>query len=825
MPKTSSSWSYETKASQKLFEPNKVSFAVSAALALPTGLAMAQDDAESAEAGGLEEVLVTARKRTESVMDIPQSIQAISENTIRKAGIYSMDDYVRFIPSMSYVQSNPGTSKIIFRGIADDAATFIAEPSAALYLDEQSLTMNGTPDPRMVDIARVEALSGPQGTLYGASSQSGTLRIVTNKPDPTAFDANFDLMVKTGQESDMSYDVSGMVNIPLGESFAVRLVGFSAEDGGFISNVNGDTPRFGLFNNKGTEQSNFNDVKHGGGRAAARWFINDDWTMTASVLGQNTRSNGRPERDPTLDQDLAVVRFRPDMEWDDMNWSQYALTFEGDLGFADFVSATSYFTRDWAYAQDTSVGYASYFGTFCYSGYYYDFSQYSKYCFQPSGVGNYYNDPIGFMLNVQENTKLSQEFRLSAQGDRIDWVAGLFYEESDEEWDFWTYAQNYSGSKSYDNLRAGNGWRQPNIPPVDTDFWWHSADRTEWKQKAVFGEVTWHVTDRVDITGGARYFDRTMDKLYWVENPAFNLTPDGYLRPSSDESDTVIKGSVKWQVTDNVMVYGLYSEGFRPGGTNRGRGVPFFPRQYDSDLLENWEFGTKMTLFDGRARLSATFFDMSWDDYQLEVVDPSNRPCGGDAAPPEPACGQPWQKVVANVGNASSSGIEVQFDMALSQNLDVGINGSWLDAVVEDEVSVSIVVPAGTRLPLSPEFKGSAFANYEWPINWFGGGANSAYVRVQWSYTDDMYNIFEPLELYTDGPSPQIKQSAYNIGDVKFGVNGDRWSVQMFINNVTDERAVLFANPFEFDYFFGQGRETVNRPREYGIRYTQRFGQ
>ncbi len=180
---------------------------------------------------------------------------------------------------------------------------------------------------------------------------------------------------------------------------------------------------------------------------------------------------------------------------------------------------------------------------------------------------------------------------------------------------------------------------------------------------------------------------------------------------------------------------------------------------------------------------------------------------------------------MANVGNASSSGIEVQFDMALNENLDIGINGSWLDAVVEDEVAVSIVVPAGTRLPLSPEFKGSAYANYEWPINWFGGGANLAYVRLQWSYTDDMYNIFEPLELYADGPSPQIKQPAYNIGDVKFGVNGDRWSVQLFINNVTDERAVLFANPFEFDYFFGRGRETVNRPREYGIRYTQRFGQ
>ena len=182
------------------------------------------------------------------------------------------------------MQANPGTAKIIFRGIADDAATFIAEPSAALYLDEQSLTMNGTPDPRMVDIERVEALSGPQGTLYGASSQSGTLRIVTNKPDPTAFDANIDVMLRTGSDSDMSYDVSAMANFPIGDSFAIRLVGFTAEDGGFIDNVFGTTPRFELFDNAGKEESNFNDVRHSGGRLAAKWFLNDDWSITALSL-------------------------------------------------------------------------------------------------------------------------------------------------------------------------------------------------------------------------------------------------------------------------------------------------------------------------------------------------------------------------------------------------------------------------------------------------------------------------------------------------------------------------------------------------------------
>jgi iron complex outermembrane receptor protein len=270
------------------------------------------------------------------------------------------------------------------------------------------------------------------------------------------------------------------------------------------------------------------------------------------------------------------------------------------------------------------------------------------------------------------------------------------------------------------------------------------------------------------------------------------------------------------------MVYALYSEGFRPGGTNRGRGdSPFFPNEYDSDKLKNWEIGTKNTLADGRIRLNATYFNMSWDDYQLEVVDPSSRPCGGDNAPPAPSCGQPWQKVVANVGNAESKGVELQFDWAATEHLTLGANATWLDAKVTEDVE-EIGVPAGARLPLSPEFKGAMYAQYNWDIDSFG--ANTAWVRLQWSYTGDMLNQVEETTL-DDGPTPQIKQPSYDIGDLRFGVDSAKWSFQLYVNNITDERAVLFANPYEFDYFFGRSRVTVNRPRTFGVRWIQRFGQ
>ncbi len=806
----------------RVIRPNSLSLAISALLFTPPATLLAQDADEEGRAGALEEVLVTATKRVESIQNLPQSIQAISNEQIVKSGLKGMDDYVRFVPSLNIVQANPGTAMVVFRGIADAQSTFISEPSAAVYLDEQSLVLNGQPNPRLVDIERVEALSGPQGTLYGASAQSGVLRIVTNKPDPTAFAANVDLGLSSTEGGDMSYDVSAMLNLPVSDTFAVRLVGFSARDGGFIDNVLGTSVPNEIFTNEDAVQDDYNQVDYTGGRISARWFINDDWTMTAGIIYQKTDSDGRPEHDPAYAGDLNVVRFNPQFEYDKQDWTQYAVTFEGDLGFADFVSATSYFTRDWEYTQDISVGYAAYFGSFCYSVYVY----YSRYCFQPAGVSYAYNDALGHLQNVQNNWKFSQEFRLVHQGETIDWVAGLFYEKSHEDWQFTSFADGYDQSQSMANYLAGRliGSGNPIPTRPSGDAWWFSADDTDWEQYAVFGEMTWHINDKWDLTGGYRWFKRTMNKFYHVELPRYNPTDELFSRPTSDEQDSVPKLSLSYQINDNSMVYALYSEGYRPGGTNRNRGIPFFPPQYDSDKLKNYEIGTKNTFAGGRVRLNATYFDMSWNDYQLEVVDPSNRPCGNSNSPPPPTCGQPWQKVVANVGNASSSGLEFQLDVAATDLLTLGGNATWLDAKLDEDVEVGggDPVPSGSPLPLSPDFKGSMYAQVDWPVEWFS--ANNAWVRLQWSYTGSMLNQVEPLTL-DDGPAPQIEQPSYNIGDIRFGLDAANWSMQLYVNNLTDERAVLFANPYEFDYFFGRSRVSVNRPREFGIRWIQRFGE
>ena len=203
----------------------------------------------------LEEIIVTAAKKSQNLQDIAGSVQAISENELKRNQVVTLEDYAKLIPSMSYVNYLPGTGKVYFRGIADDNGTFISEESVAMYIDEQPVTQSGIMvDVRMVDINRLEALSGPQGSLYGSSAQSGTLRIITNKPDPSGFEANVDVTMKASAvnpRNEDSFSVSAMVNVPVSDNFAIRVVGFTAEDGGYIDNIEGVSARFGL--NKNTD--------------------------------------------------------------------------------------------------------------------------------------------------------------------------------------------------------------------------------------------------------------------------------------------------------------------------------------------------------------------------------------------------------------------------------------------------------------------------------------------------------------------------------------------------------------------------------------------
>ena len=228
--------------------PQALSAAVSAVLSMAAHDAAAQEAPETPVIG-LGEVIVTATKRAERLQDVSESISAFDSDDIAMRGLTQIDDVAKYIPGLSLAQREPGGTTIVFRGVAASGIQFGAVSSSALYLDEQPITQSGrSVDPRFIDIERVEALRGPQGTLYGSSSQSGTLRVITNKPDPSGFDAWAEAQVYQVEDGDTGYDISAMLNLPLADRLALRLVGFAAEDAGYIDNVLSDSPG-GTFDN------------------------------------------------------------------------------------------------------------------------------------------------------------------------------------------------------------------------------------------------------------------------------------------------------------------------------------------------------------------------------------------------------------------------------------------------------------------------------------------------------------------------------------------------------------------------------------------------
>ena len=786
--------------------------AVSAAVMGYADDAKAQDSEAS---GALEEIIVTSRKREESLQDIGGSIQAITGEQMRRQGLQNLEDLVRFLPNVSSIGTTAGENKVIFRGVSDNPGAFIAASSAAVYIDEQPLTQfSVNPEPRLVDMKRVEALAGPQGTLYGDSSQSGTLRFITNKPDPTQFSANVDMMVRTGSESSESHDVSGYANIPVSDTFALRIVGFTATDAGFIDNVFGVSPQQGGFDNANVVADDINDVDSYGGRVAAKWFVNDSWSVMGSYLYQKTEAAARNTYDPTVG-DLQTVKFFKDSRDDE--WSQISLTIEGEFGDGfQFVSNTGYFDRETFYVDERTV-YSAYFNyNFCI------YAQSLGYCW--SGQTLYDQDTIGYNTNDQQNDRFTQEFRLQKTGDNYRWIVGAFYEEKTEHWNFLTYTPDFENTLAFTYYWTGIAGYTPS---GGAPAWWESDDDTEWDQWAVFANLNYEFNDYWSAEVGLRYFDQSMDKVYFVNKP-FIITGPGatypdVVTPTGGNEDVVPKVALTYTFDNGNLVYALYSEGWRAGGANRNR-TPYtsFPVEYDPDLLKNFEIGTKNRFLDDRLQINATLFFGQWEDYQVEAVDPSDRPCGPNEDPILDLCDQPFQVMIANVGDAEQTGVEFDLLAAPNEIIDLGLSIAWVDAKTSEAFPVSdpnVVVPKGTRLPNVPEWKLNAFAQFTWPTQLVRD--SDLYARLQYTWQDDSRN---QLEDFVAEPLVSARgtfiQPSYGIADAKFGISATNWVLEAFVSNLTDERAVLYNDDLYFDPFWGGRRVTVNRPREYGVRFS-----
>ena len=406
--------------------------------------------------------------------------------------------------------------------------------------------MGSQPNVRLVDIERVEALSGPQGTLYGSDAQAGTMRIITNKPVMGEQSTVIDGEYRYKSEGDPSYRGSVVFNIPIQDNLALRMSLFNDKDGGYIDNVYGHTadqsfgepwPQasfadgHGSLDNAGAVADDVNFVRVKGGRVALKWDIDDSWSATISSMHQET-SQGLGNYYDIYRGDLNIVSFVDD--WYKEDWQASSVLVEGDLGFAQLVAAVSYHEREgrgvwditnyahyWSHNYCSDSYYTQYYAPYYYAnpdtGY---IAWYPVYC-QGTGINS---DFYSTYQGRSGNDKLSAEVRLSSQGDRFDWLVGMYYEDSE---DWWTapFAVPVSGpnvkwgDSTFQSSFAAAAYRFSGIDYPSATSHWYSENLTEWDQKAVFGELTWHATDKIDVNIGARSFDRTNAQYYIVNHP------------------------------------------------------------------------------------------------------------------------------------------------------------------------------------------------------------------------------------------------------------------------------------------------------------------
>ncbi|HBK18351.1 MAG TPA: TonB-dependent receptor, partial [Gammaproteobacteria bacterium] len=403
--------------------------ALASAIALASGTLPGIVIASEAPAASIEEVVVTATRRANNLQDVPLSIQAFTEDQIENLGISRFEDFANLSPSISYISAGPGTQMMFIRGIADGSnpnRTHTA--TATMYLDEAPLTYSGgIADLHSYDIERIEILNGPQGTYYGASATSGTVRIITNKPDPTKYESGIDVSVGRIDDADGVSTLEGFVNIPLVEGMsALRLVGWYDKSDGFVDNVavSRTYSNGARASNAAFARDAYNEEETQGFRATLRSSLGERWDGTLSGFYQKSETQGAWDHDPTRYEDLQVARFGP--ESGETTYSQIALSLEGDLGFGELVYSGSYFDRG---SESTS-----------------DYSDYVEYAsfstwIQQFACDDYYwygnvacNDPSMYFQGDYQAERISHEVRLNSTSEGpLSWIAGAYYEKNESD--------------------------------------------------------------------------------------------------------------------------------------------------------------------------------------------------------------------------------------------------------------------------------------------------------------------------------------------------------------------------------------------------------
>jgi outer membrane receptor protein involved in Fe transport len=847
----------------KRFVMTPLAASVASALFSQAAFAQADDaDSEDEESLALEEVYVTATKRETSIQDVAQSITAFATMEIERRGIIDMADVAINLPSISLTSDRAGMNEFVYRGISN-GGSWRLDSQVAMYLDEMPMTMSTTQlDPRMVDIERVESLPGPQGTLFGSSSQTGTIRVITNKPRFDGFSGQVSAELKTTDGGESSYDINGHVNIPITDNFAIRLVGYDIREGGYIDNVYSTAPHSmcapgapcdvdmsyygvedprGYLNsatpdNAGLEEDDFNDYEMTGGRISALWNINEDWSLLGTYMTQDSLTTGVWYSDTAIG-DYKVARFSD--EWRKDDWFSFSLQVDGDLGFATLTNSFGYAERTQSYVFD-NTHYEAYHTRL--KGQYWAAwkNWYDAYWYYPVYAYNYYDKyDTGYLggvyTDIQESDRITNEIRLTSSSDsRFQWMVGAFYEHHEDGWvdrgeipnlettKHWRYTQ----WRSCDLANQGFELAQCPAPAVN-NIWYQDSYRRDKKQMAVFAEFDFDLTDELRLTTGMRWFqyDRyTVSDQQWpLHMPVEAILLDGEFAfiEEGKESDETFKLGLSWNLDDNKMLYALASEGFRLGGNNNPKAVRinFVEATYGPDVLTNYEFGIKSNWLDNRLTLNAAVFHMEWEDIQLGVGT-------GDS-------GLWWLTGTANGGGGENTGFEFDFDWRATENLRISGSAYSGDAkYTHDYITLEgiLQLSAGTSMPDSADEKISLALDYTIP-NVLGG---DMWVRYDTYYVGPLFSANWRAE-YANPNSPDYEEGrtedvdSYTKSNLMIGYERDDWSATLMVRNLTNETANTYTSTSDGFYgeFWGHpgfgDSNNLARPRTISLKVSKRF--
>ncbi len=748
------------------------------------------------ETSAVEEVVVTATKREESLGTVGISVTALQGEELQARGAVDFEDYAVSIPNLSFGITDDGilaSRSISIRGIQGLNTT-------GFYIDD--IPIDETIDPLVLDVERIEVLRGPQGTLFGARGLGGTIRIITKKPEFDVFSARLHSGVSDTKEGDLNSLVNGVVNLPLADNLAARITAYYQGEEGIFDRVIGPSTSPGVVVPAGTSGAltggaadmveNVDDKEIYGGQVALRFESGDDLSFLGRIMYQRTEIDGFPLADSTgggnslSADDFTQERLFNIDEGGEDEWSQFAFNvdYQTDLGL--FSSSTGYLDRDTDEVEDSSefISFTLIRGIF---------EQ------PPTAVPS----PIYQLL---EFNTFVQEIRFISDFDGpVQATAGIFYQETDDD-------QAYTP----ENIATGFGDVDLPLGPAGalintgSDLIFTSDTDTEIEEFGLFGELSYALNERLVATFGARYFDTETTTDDSIDG--FAAGGPSRLVSKQSEDGFNLKGALEYEVNDHAFLYTSVSEGFRIGGANRALPAPLGcpaqatalgfsvgeTRTYDSDSLLSYEIGAKtnwLTPLLGPVTLNAALFYIDFDDIQQRVL----LGCGFD--------------FIVNLGAAESRGLELEMMARPTDNLAIQAALGYTDAEFTETVAAALVSD-GDPLQQVPEYTFSSSIDYSLPLknidyDWF--------TRLDFSYVDNSVSTVNPA-----ADRERIRPS-YSLLNLRLGLENDTHKITFFVDNLFDRDVVLSDNRNLAAESSNRPRVLRNRPRTLGIDFRINF--